>query len=159
MARVNPPGVAEFHWITTVSDDAAPTAAELNGGADLTSFVRGVPSIPESFNTADTSNLSSKRISNIPSTFGGDVGTVTVYMDDTTDTAYDTLLRDTAGFVAIGWYGLATAGTWAIGDDVWLYPATIGSRPVDPVGDTDALVSTISFTITSDPAEKFSVAA
>ena len=159
MARVNPPGVTEVAWVTTVAVVTAPTATEINAGADLTGFVMGVPSVAESFNTADTSNLSSKRNTNIPASYGGDTGSMTVYMDDATDTAYETLLRDTAGFVAVAWYGLATTGTWAIADKVWLYPATVGRRSVDAVGRDDALVAGIEFSITGDPTENFAIVA
>ena len=157
MARVNPPGVTEVWWGTTATL-AAPTTAELNAFTDITGFVSGVPSVPESFNTADTSNLSSKRNSNIPASYGGDTGTITVYLDDTTDTAYETLTVGTSGYLAIPWLGLATAGTFAVSDDVWLYPVKIGTRPIDVVGRDDVIVSSIEFTITDDPTEKYSLA-
>lgn len=159
MPRVNPPGVTEVAWVTTAADYTTVTASEANAGTDVTGFVQGVPSIPESFQTADTSNLSSKRNTNIPASYGGDTGTITVYMDDTTDTAYETLTRDTAGYLVIAYYGLATAGTFAVGDKIWVYPATVGRRTAaEGVGREDALVAGVEFSITDDPTENYAIA-
>ncbi len=158
MPRVNPPGVTEA-WFGTTATIAAPTSTELNAFTDVTGFTTGVPSIPESFNTADTSNLSSKRNSNIPASYGGDTGSITVQLDDTTDTAYELLTRSTVGYFAVPWLGLATDGVFAVGDDVWLYPVTIGSRPIDVVGRDDIIQSTVEFSITGDPTEKFTLVA
>ena len=158
MARVNPPGVTEVVWATTVTI-AAPTAAQCNAGVDLTSFVRGIPSVPETGNTADTADLSSKFNKRIPASYGGDNLTIEFYQDDTTDTAYDTLIRSTAGFWIIAWDGLAATGTFAIGDDVWVYPVTIMSRGMGTPGRDEALWFVSEAAITSVATEKFTIAA
>jgi hypothetical protein len=158
MARVNPPGVTEVAWATTLTI-AAPTAAQCEAAVDLTSFVRGIPSIPETGNTADTADLSSKFNKRIPASYGGDNLTIEFYRDDATDTAYTTAVRGTAGFWIIAWDGLASAGTWAIGDDVWAYPATIISRGMGTPGRDEALWFVSESAITSVATEKFSIAA
>lgn len=159
MARINYPGVAEAVWVTTTTDYTIMTASEANAGTDLTGFVRGVPSIPETGNTADTADLSSKFNKRIAASFGGDNLSMTIYLDDVTDTAYELLTRSTSGYLVVAWYGLATPGTFAIGDDIWIYPAQVLSRPVDPVGRDDAAVSTVEIAITDVPEEKFAIAA
>ena len=114
-ARVVPAGTAELSWVTTIAVLAAPTATELNAGVDLTSFARNIPNVPETANNADIANLSSLFNARQPASFGGDDLSIDLYMDDATDTAYDTLIRSTAGFWVVALYGLATPGTFAIG--------------------------------------------
>lgn len=159
MARVNPPGTVEVAWMTTVSDYTAPTAAELNAATDLTGFCRGVPSIPETGNTADISDLSSGFNKRQAASYGGDNLTLECYMDDTTDTAYTTLTRGTSGYLVVAWYGLATAGSFAISDEVWVYPTTVISRGVGTPGRDEAEWFVSEQAITDDPAEKYTVAA
>lgn len=158
MARIHSPGVVEVTWATSVTL-AAPTAAELNGGTDITEFCRGVPTVPETGNTADISNLSSKFNARQGASYGGDTLTLEAYRDDTTDTAYTTLTRALAGYLCVAWDGLATPGTWAIGDEVWVYPVTIISRGQGTPGRDEVQFFVSQMAITDDPNEKFSIAA
>ena len=163
MARINPPGTTEVYWSPTgtIADYTAPTASELNDAAvvDLTEFCRGVPNIPETGNTADISNLSSGFNARQAASYGGDNLTLECYRDDVTDTAYETLLRTAQGHLVVAWDGLATAGTFAVSDDVWVYPVTIISRGHGTPGRDEALWFVSEMAITSDPAEKFTVTA
>ena len=158
MARINPPGVVEAHWVPTISVAGAPTAAELNAGADLTSFVRGVPSVPETGNMADTADLSSKFNKRIPASWGGDTLTIELYRDDATDTAYTTLVRGSAAYWVVAWDGLATAGTFATSDEVWIYPCTITTRGMGTPGRDEALWFVSEAAITTAATENYTVA-
>ena len=73
--------------------------------------------------------------------------------------AYDLLIRSTAGFFAIARYGLAAAGTWAIGDEVWLYEGTILSRAEGQPGRDELEFFICELAITEPPLEKFALAA
>lgn len=157
-ARIVPPEVVEVVWVTTIALPAAPTAAELNAGVDITGFLRGVPSIPETGNTADISDLSSKFNKRQAATHGGDVLTLEAYRDDTADTAYTTLLRTTQGFLVVAWDGLAAAGTFAVADLVWIYPSTIISRGLGTPGRDEAEFFISEQAITDDPTEAFPIA-
>lgn len=157
-ARVNPPEVAEVHWVTTIAILTAPTSAELNAGIDLTGDSRGVPSIPDTGNVADTADLSSKFNKRQAATHGGDNATLECYMDDDgVDLAYETLVRGTAGFLVVAWHGLAAAGTFAIADDVWVYAATIISRGIGVPGRDEVEFFVSEMAITDDPTEKFAL--
>jgi hypothetical protein len=156
MPRVNPPGVTEAVWVTTIAVPGAPTALECNNGTDLTSFVRGIPSVPETGNTADTSDLSSKFNKRIPASYGGDNITVELWRD--TDTAYTTLTRGTVGYWVIPWDGLATAGTFVATDKVWIYPCTIISRGMGTPGRDEALWFVSEAALTDVPTEKYTLA-
>ena len=157
MPRVNPPEVTEAVWVTTIAVAGAPTSTEVNNGQDLTSFIRGIPSVPETGNTADTADLSSKFNKRIPASYGGDNITVECWRDDTTDTAYDTLARGTVGYWVIPWDGLATAGTYIATSVVWIYPCTIISRGMGTPGRDEALWFVSEAAMTDVPTEKYTL--
>jgi len=158
MARLNPPGVTEVVWATTLTL-AAPTATQCNAAVDFTSWVRGIPSIPETGNMADTSDLSSKFNKRIPASYGGDNLTIEFWRDDTADTAYTTLLRSTVGYWVIAWDGLATPGTFAINDEVWAYSCTLTTRGMGTPGRDEALWFVSEAAITEVPTERFTILA
>lgn len=159
MAKYAPPGVSEVHWVTTISDYTAPTATELNAGVDLTAFVRSMPNLPRGLNLVDVATLDSKYEKRQVGTRGGDELTVEFLRDDATDTAFTTLTEDTAGFLVVARKALATAGTFAIGDEVDVYPATIGSVEDGTPGRNDPDFSVARLVATDDPARGFSIAA
>ena len=160
MPRVNPPGVTEVVWVPAIADTAAPTTTELNhaNAKDLTGYVRGIPSVPETGNTADTADLSSKFNKRIPASYGGDNLTIEFWRDDDgTDLAYETATRGAEGDWVIPWDGLATAGTFAVSDDVWVYPCTIISRGMGTPGRDEALWFVSESAMTDVPTEKFTL--
>ena len=159
MGRYATPGKSEAHWVTTIADPDAPTASELNAGVDLTGFTRALPSVPRALNTVDIANLSSKYEARQVGTRGGDVLGWTVFRDDVADTAVTTLTEDTAGFMVLARKGLATVGTFAIGDEVDVYPATIGSQADQSPGRNDADMQDISLVATADPNRDFALVA
>jgi len=159
MAKYAPPGVSEVHWVTTISDYTAPTATELNGGTDLTAFVRSMPNLPRGLNLVDVATLDSKYEKRQVGTRGGDELSVEFLRDDTTDTAFTTFTEDTAGFLVVVRKALATAGTFAIGDEVDVYPATVGSVEDGTPGRNDPDFSTARLVATDDPNRGFALTA
>lgn len=97
MSKYAPPGKSEVHFTQTASDYTAMTASEANNGTDLTSFIRTLPDKPRTANLVDVATLDSKFEKRQVGTRGGDVISGEFLRDDTTDTAYDTLVKDTAG--------------------------------------------------------------
>jgi hypothetical protein len=157
--RINPPEIVEVHFGITVADAAAPTSTELIAFTDITSDCRGVPNIPDTGNTAPTDDLSSKFNKRQAASHGGDNFTLELYRDTGADAAYDLLVALTAGFFAVAWDGLATAGVWAIADNVWLYEGTIISRGMGQPGRDEVEFFTCEFAITEPPNEKFALVA
>lgn len=155
MARYATPGKSEVVWCTTIGTPSAPTSTELNAGVDITSFCRVLPSVPRGLNLVDVADLSSKYEKRQVGTRGGDVLSVEVFRDDATDTAVTTLTEDTAGFLVLARKGLATPGTFAIGDEVDVYPATVGSAEDNSPGRNDADTSNIQLVATGDPTRGF----
>jgi hypothetical protein len=159
MAKYAPPGISEVHWVTTIADYTAPTATELNAGTDLTAFVRSMPNLPRGLNLVDVATLDSKYEKRQVGTRGGDELTVEFLRDDATDTASTTLVEDTAGFLTIARKALATAGTFAIGDEVDVYPATIGSVEDGTPGRNDPDFAVARLVATDDPNRGFALLA
>ena len=157
MARINPPETVEVHWVATIADSDAPTIAECNAGVDLTEFARGEPDFTETGNTADTANLSSKFNSQAAASYGGDNFVIEFYMDGATNTAYDTLARGTSGNWVVSHTGLATAGTFATNDVVWVYPGEIITRGIGQAGRDEVKWFTSEFAVTSPPNENYTL--
>lgn len=158
MAKYAPPGKSEVHWVTTIADKDAPTTTELNAGTDLTAFVRNIPDLPRALNLVDVATLDSKYEKRQVGTRGGDSLTVEFLRDDDTDTAFTTLTEDTAGFLVLARKGLATAGTFAVGDEVDVYPSTVGSVADGTPGRNDPDFSQASLVATDDPNRGYSLA-
>ena len=152
MAKYSPPGVSEVVFTETVSDYLSVTAAECNAATDLTTFVRTLPNIPRTANLVDVATLDSRFEKRQVGTRGGDVLSMEILRDSTTDTAYTTLVEDTAGYLIIARKGLATAGTFATADIVDVFPVTIASVADGNPGRNDPDFAVVEMAITSDPS-------
>ena len=157
--RINPPEVMEVYFGITVAILTAPTSTELNAFTDVTGDSRGVPDTPGTGNSADAADLSSRFNKRQSASHGGDNLTAEYYQDSGVDVAYDLLVRGTAGFFAIARYGLAASGTWAIGDEVWLYQGSILSRGEGQPGRDELEFFICEFAIEEEPTEKFALVA
>lgn len=152
MAKYAPPGVSEIVFAITVSDYSNLTAAEANAGTDLTTFVRTLPDIPRTANLVDVATLDSKFEKRQVGTRGGDVISLEILRDSTTDTAYTTLAEDTAGYLIVARKGLATAGTFATSDTVDVFPVTVASVADGNPGRNDPDFAVVELAVTSDPS-------
>lgn len=152
MAKYAPPGVSEVAFTETVSDYLNITAAEANGGADLTSYIRTLPQIPRTANLVDVATLDSKFEKRQVGTRGGDVISMEILRDSTTDTAYTTLVEDTAGYLIVARKGLATPGTFATADVVDVFPVTVASVADGNPGRNDPDFAVVEMAVTSDPS-------
>ena len=159
MGKYSHPGVAEVWWVTTIADPAAPTATELNAGEDGSDDVTTTPTLPRAPGIVDVAVLSSKYEARQVGTRGGDILTFNVLRDDVAETFYDAVTEDTAGFLCISRKGNATQGTWAIADEVDVYPATIASVEDGVPGRNEADFAVISAVATVDPTRGFPIAA
>ena len=151
MAKYAPPGKSEVHFTETVSDYTSITAAEANGGTDLTSFIRTLPDIPRTGNTVDVAVLSSKFEARQVGTRGGDTISMEILRDDVTDTAYTTLVEDVSGYLLVARKGLATAGTFATADSLDVFPVTVLSVADSSPGRNDPDSAVVQFVVTDDP--------
>lgn len=152
MAKYAPPAKTEVFWVVTVSDYTAITAAEINAGTDLSTFVRNMPDLPRTANLVDVSTIDSKFEKRQVGTRGGDVASLEILRDDSADTAYTTLTEDTAGYLVLGRKGWATAGTAATNDEVDVFPMTIASVADGTPGRNEPDFAVVEMAITDDPS-------
>ena len=160
MARYVPEGTVEVYFVATVADAAAPTSTELNAGTDITGAMAGDLVMPFAGSTADAADMSSRFNKTAPGDFGGAEGTFTIHRELASgdDTAYTTLTRGTTGYLAVANRGLTTPGTWAIGDEVDLWPIEVLSRE-NQYARNQTLRAQIAMAITDVPTEEFSLVA
>jgi hypothetical protein len=152
MAKYAPPGISEVAFTETASDFTSMTAAECNAGTDLTTFIRTLPDIPRTANTVDVATLDSKFEKRQVGTRGGDMLTIEILRDSTTDTAYTTLVEDLSGYLIVARKGLATAGTFATSDIIDVFPITVASVADGSPGRNDPDFAVVQAVITADPS-------
>lgn len=160
MARLIP---NENTWIGFAADGsitniAAPTAAQVAAAVDLTGFCislnassRGNTVPTPSFDTLFETNISGTTAA----TFDADF-----YRDDDADTAWETLPRGTHGFFLISRFGGSGTDNLPIaGDDIEVWPVTITSRTMANMSSNTVLTFTASCSVNIEPDEDAVVAA
>ena len=151
MAKYAPPNKTEVFWVVTVSDYTSITAAEINAGTDLSTFVRNMPDLPRTANLVDVATIDSKFEKRQVGTRGGDVASLEILRDDSADTAYTTLTEDSTGYLVLGRKGWATGGTAATSDIVDVFPVTIASVADGTPGRNEPDFAVVEMAITDDP--------
>ncbi|MEX0667178.1 MAG: hypothetical protein WD313_02480 [Acidimicrobiia bacterium] len=135
MARYIPDGKLRVVWVETLADPSAPTQTEIDGGEDLTGFLRSL-STPLEGSVVDVSDPTTKFNKTAAGTYGGQELTAEWYRDDTqaNDTAFVTLDRGATGaFVICRRGGSGTDGAIDTGDfvEVWSGLEVITRNPAD----------------------------
>lgn len=132
MARRQSIGQIRVWFVASIPNIAAPVAATINAGVDLTPQMRRdgfkAPRSPNMVDASDASDLNDKQ-----STGTRGVGPLvyTAYRDDVTDTAWTTLTENLAGFIVVRRFGGSTVAA-AAGHKVEVYPVEVSSRaPAD----------------------------
>ena len=131
-------GRTRVMWVGSIANIAAPTVAELNAGTNLTSLITpdGVIGFEPDTADVDTSALDSTFDTKVAgrASFSGTM--LRLKKQTGTDTVYNLLVRDLAGYVVIRRDVTAsTANTVADKDEV--YPAVLGeTRNLPPEGNS-----------------------
>lgn len=102
MARLPYEERVKIWFVPTLTDPASPSLAEITAGTELTTFVAKDGFNPGvTNNTMDTAGIDSAFDAVEPGSFGAAL-TLTCFRDDTTDTAFLTLVRDARGHIVVG---------------------------------------------------------
>lgn len=157
MARKPSDGNLQLHFVGSISNQAAPTAAEITGGTNLTSFLRpdGL-SLSLSGNRVDAADVSSKFNATSGGSYGSD-GSATFYrnMDSAggyaTDTAWDTLPIGTTGFLVVARNGGSNSGAIQATDEVEVWPIEVVTRAVQDIGRDKNTMFDVDLAVTSAP--------
>lgn len=150
----------QVHYVSSISNTSAPTAAEISGGTALTSFL-----LPDGLtrsqpgNTADTANVSSKYNSTIAGSYGASIS-ATFYRDVAsgggvggTDTAWDTLPRGTTGYLVVAEFGGSNSGAIQANDEVEVWPIEVISRSMTDIARDKSRTFDVEFAVTSAPVD------
>ena len=159
MARKIGAGVFEIVYVSTITAAATPTPAEISAGVDLTGFLTdGGFDSPLDGSVSDAADMGSAFNKTQLGTFGGQELTAEFFRDDASDTAWDTLPRGTTGWFVIGRLGIATPGTFKVGDDVDIWPIAVASR--NPVAVARAVTQRfmVSCAVPGVPTESYTLA-
>lgn len=159
MAKYSHPGVAEVWWVTTIAVPTAPTSAELNAGVDGSGDTTTTPTLPRAAGIVDVATIDNKYEKRQVGTRGGDLLSWNVLRDNATETFFDAVVEDTAGFLCVSRKGNATQGTWAVADEVDVYPSTIAAVEDGVPGRNEADFAVIQAVATDDPTRGFAIAA
>lgn len=155
MVRVISDGEVKIQWAATISDTSAPTTTELGNGTELTGFLASLDT-PLDGESVDSSDLSSAFNKNVAGTYGGGA-TGTFYRDDTTDTAWSTLPRNTTGYVVVRRFGGSTVA-WASSDAVEVWPVRVITRSPSSMDRNSVQVFTVNFATTDEPVLSATIA-
>lgn len=138
MADVVADGRTRVYWVTTISNQNAPTTTELNAGIDLTSTLTadGLNGFQPDTAAVDTSSLASTFTSNVNGRTSFSSTKLRLKKQASGDTIFTTLVRDTAGFVVIR-RSVTQSTAWTSSQAIEVYPALIGEvARMDPEPNT-----------------------
>lgn len=159
MADIVIDGMTRVDWVSAISNQAAPTTTELNAGIALTTTVTDdgligwepetadVPTTPLSgtFDTVDVGRVS----------FSGTA--LRLKKQTSTDTIYDTLVKNTAGYIVIR-RNVAYNTAWTAAQKVEVFPVKCGeTKALMPAANTLSRYE-VPMKITSAPTMRATVA-
>lgn len=160
MARIIPNENTWIGFLPAVASLAAPTAAEITAGKDLTGYTISLNASTQG-NTVPTPSLDTLFETSIAGTvqasFTGDF-----YRDDvappTGDLAWATLPRRTSGFFLISRFGTDGAAP-SSGDTVEVWPILVVSRTMSNMSNNTVMTFTMTASVPVEPNEAATVAA
>jgi len=157
MARYVYEGKTDVWWVVTIASKTAPTAAEINAGVNLTSFV-AKDGVATNFNknNVDSATIAESFNSQIVGSFGSDLE-LTMFRDDTADTAWNLCVYGTNGFVVLR-RGVTSGTTAVAAQKVEVFPAQMHEPTVDNSSQDTQVRFIETFAVTSQPAQKATVA-
>lgn len=146
------PGITAVVFAPAVVNKAAPTRAEINAGTDLSRDVNSIEGWAPTANFLDAPDLVSSFVSKVAGTLEVGDSSLTMYQSSNSTDVRTLLPRGTTGFIL--WFDEGDIS----GRKADTYPITVAS--LSKVRDIGAVATlTISFSVTSAPAENWTVPA
>jgi hypothetical protein len=147
-------GVTKIFYLPACANPSAPTRAEITAGTDLSDQIASAAGWQLQGAEVETPDLGSTFNSKIPGKTSVDDSSLTFYADLSGDDVRSVLPRGTTGFIFIA------DGGDVPGNKADNYPVRVRSvGKARTVEGTSAKVLTVSFSITSEPAEDVPVPA
>lgn len=158
MARIIPNERTWLGFVPTLTDQDAPTAADIGTAVNLTPFLISLNASSRG-NTVPTPSLDTLFETSIPGTVQASLD-ADFYRDDENDLAWETLPRATRGFFVLSRFGGSGTGRApATGDEVEVWPVMVVSRTMANSGSGSVLTFTVSCAVPNEPTEAAVVAA
>lgn len=140
-------GTIKVSFVPTIADTAAPTVAEITAGTALEGFLsRDGLDTPQDGSTIDLADAGSTYNKTGAGSYGGQPVSLKCFRDDTTDTAWDTLPRETTGYLVV-----ARFGSLAATETVEVWPITVIARAMEAIADNEAPKFTVTCAVHDDP--------
>lgn len=150
-------GKIRVQWVTTLSSITAPTAAQLNAGTRLDTFItKDGLTVPADQNNVDVAVLSDTFDAQTVGSFGGAIE-ITGVRDDTTETFWNLCVYGTVGWLVIR-RGPSGSSTFAATQKVEVYPVVMHQPVPAQTGGNTMAQFTMQFPVTSQPELKATVA-
>lgn len=151
----------ENSWIgfaTTIANISAPKVAEITGAVDLTDAIITITASATG-NTVPTPSLKSLFERSVPGTAAAQF-TMDAYRDDEDDTVYETLPRNTKGYVLISRFGgTGPDNAPAVGENCEVWPVHVSSRSNSAMTSNTAETFTVTAAVPDEPDEDAVVSA
>jgi hypothetical protein len=159
MPDITSDGKVRVYWVTTISNQNAPTTTELNAGIALQSTLTadGLNGLNPDTADVDTSALDSTFTTNVNGRTSFSNVMLRLKKQSGTDTIFTTLTRDTAGFLVVR-RSVASTTAWTTAQGVEVYPALCEEvSRLDPAPNTVERYE-IGIKITASPSLRAAVA-
>ena len=145
MGRFIRRGVSKFYWLPAVANIAAPSAAEITAGYEITGKLAEINGFDFTNERAPAPDFAARFTSSIPGANTIGDSSIVVYEDDTNQDVEDALPMDDTGYLLIAPKG---RGVTKPGE---VYPATITGINREYTADNTPARITIGFAITAEP--------
>jgi hypothetical protein len=144
-------------WVVTLSSTTSPTAAQLNAGTNLSTFI---PKDGVAY-TSTNNKVPTATIATITDTETvGSVGkslSLTGFRDDSADTFWNLCVYGTDGFVVIR-YGTLYSTSYSAAQKVIVIPATMFNPTMNPSAANTPVTFVAEFAVTGEVQDKATVA-
>lgn len=127
MADILGDGAIKVSWVTTISNTAAPTVAEMTAGVSLETYITpdGLD-LQVSTDAVDASSIASNQYQEIPGRRRNGA-TLTLKDQGEANAPWTTFASRPSGYLVIR-FNVASTTDWSAAQKVHVYPATAGDR-------------------------------
>ena len=159
MADVISDGNVRVSWVPTIASIAAPTTAELNAGTrlDQTMTADGLVGFAPEQQKIVTTPLSGTFATSRNGRVAFGEPMLRIKKQDATDTIFNLLVKDTAGYVVIR-RDLDAGTAWAASQKVSVYPAVCGETVFMDPEENSLSRYEVPIAITSQPQQRATTA-
>jgi hypothetical protein len=150
MARFVYEGKTNVYWVLTIATTSTPSTTEISGGVDLTNFIAkdGV-AVNINGNNVDSATIAETFNSQTVGSWGADLQ-LTMFRDDSADTAWNTCVYGSTGFLVIDRFNVSGSDPTNT-DKVEVWPAQMHQpSPENSAQDTQVRFVEM-FAVTSQP--------